>query len=85
MKYLSYAAVVVSFLLGWIGVAVIVRHWMADVFPGEYGDAYRQYGYPSEGNALTNWLDLPGSVLGLPAGIFLAYVCLVILRRKDAK
>ena len=82
MKLISYAALVVSFLAGWIGVAVLVRRWMAEAFPGDFGDAYVQYGYPSERNVLTDWIQLPGSVLGLPAGILLAYLCLVLLRRK---
>ena len=85
MKLISYTSMVVAFLVGWIGVAVLVRHWMAEVFPGDYGDAYVQYGYASERNPLTDWLQLPGSVLGLPAGILLAYLSFVIFKRKDDK
>ncbi len=83
MKALRYATVVVSFLVGWIGVAVLVSRWMAEIFPGDYGDTYRQYGYPSERHALTDWLESPGSVLGLPAGVFLAYASFWILKRAD--
>ena len=85
MKLIGYTAGVVSFLVGWIGVAVFVNQWMAELIPGDYGDAYRQYGYPSEHNVLTDWLELPGSVLGLPAGILLAYLSLVVLKRKGEK
>ena len=85
MKLIGYTAVVVSFLVGWIGVAVFVRGCMAELFPGDYGDAYVQYGYPSERNVLSDWLELPGSALGLPAGMLLAYLCLVLLRSKSDK
>jgi hypothetical protein len=83
MKLIRYTSTLIAFLVGWIGVAVLVRHWMAEAFPGDYGDAYVQYGYASERNVLTDWLQLPGSVLGLPAGIVLAYLSFVILKRND--
>ena len=85
MRLLRYTAVVVSFLVGWIGIAVVVRNWMAELIPGDYGDAYRQYGYPSEHNVLTDWLAFPGSVIGLPGGILLAYLSLVLLKPKGEK
>ncbi len=85
MKLIGYTAVAVSFLVGWIGVALLVRHWMAEVLPGEYGDLYVQYGYASERHVLTDWLELPGSVLGLPVGCLLAYLIAAGLKRNDPK
>ncbi len=83
MKLIGYSAVALSFLVGWIGVAVVVRHWMAEALPGDYGDLYVQYGYPSQRHVLTDWLELPGSVLGLPVGCFLAYMMAAGLKRND--
>lgn len=85
MKLIRYTLMVVAFLIGWIGVAVLVRHWMAEMFPGDYGDAYVRYGYASERHVLTDWLELPGSMLGLPVGGFLAYLMAVVLKRMETK
>jgi hypothetical protein len=85
MKLIRYTAVLVSFLVGWIGVAVLVRHCMTELFPGDYGDLYVQYGYPSEHHVLTDWLELPGSVLGLPVGCLLAYLTAAVLKREEAR
>ncbi len=85
MKLIGYTTVAVSFLAGWIGVALLVRHWLAEVLPGDYGDLYVQYGYASERHVLTDWLELPGSVIGLPVGCLLACLMAAVLKRKDAR
>jgi hypothetical protein len=79
MRRVRYTAIVVSFLVGWIGVAVLVRHWMAELLPGDYGDM------SGERQVLTDWLELPGCVLGLPVGWFLAYVMSAVPKRKRAR
>ncbi len=62
MKLIGHAVVVLSFLVGWIGVGAVVSHCMFNL--GLMGT--------SERHVLTDWIS--GSLLGLPAGIFLAYV-----------
>ncbi len=79
MRLISYTAVAVSFRVGWIGVALLVRHGLAEAIPGDYGDMY------GERHVLTDWLELPGSVLGLPAGCFLAYLVATVLKQMHAR
>ncbi len=74
VKFVAYSATVCAFLVGWIGVALLVRKAMADLLPGDYG----------EPNWLVDWLELPGCVLGLPVGVFLAWLIGGFLKRdKD--
>lgn len=77
MKLIGYTAVVIGFLVGWIGVAILVRRFINETMPGilDYG----------QHNILVDWLTLPGSVLGLPVGYFLAYMMAWGLKRNDPK
>ncbi len=73
MKLIRYTVVVLSFLVGWIGVGVVVSHCMFNLGLTD----------TRERHVLTDWLS--GSLLGLPVGIFLAYVMDAGLKDKYGK
>jgi len=76
MRFLGYGAVVIGFLVGWVGVAVAFRRFWIEVLPDEGSDHY---------NVMVDWLGSPGSVVGLPVGIFVAYVIAAALKSKAAR
>ena len=75
MKFLRYSAVVIAFLVGWIGVAVFIDGFIKELIPEPYADR----------NVLLDWLQSPGSVVGLPVGCLLAYICSESLKRKGER
>ena len=76
MKYLGYSAVVIGFLVGWIGVAIAFRSFWIEILPDEGSDHY---------NVMVDWLMSPGCVVGLPVGIFVAYIIAAALKGKGAR
>jgi hypothetical protein len=76
MKFLGYSAVVIGFLVGWVGVAIAFQRFWIEVLPDEGSDHY---------NVMVAWLMSPGSVVGLPVGIFVAYIIAVALKSKGAR
>ncbi len=73
MKLIRYTVVVLSFLVGGIGVGVVVSDCMFNLGLTD----------TRERHVLTDWLQ--GSLLGLPVGIFLAYVMDAGFKGKDGK
>jgi len=61
MKFFRYIAAFIGFLVGWIGVAILVGLLMARLFPGPGTDH----------NVLGDWRSWPGSLLGVFAGYWL--------------
>ena len=76
MKYLGYSAVVIGFLVGWVGVAIAFRRFWIEMLPDERSDHH---------NVMVDWLVSPGSVVGLPVGIFVAYIIAAALKSKGAR
>jgi len=76
MKYFGYCAVVVGFLFGWIGVAIAFRGFWIEILPDEASNHY---------NGMVDWLGSPGSVVGLPVGIVVAYIIAAILKSRGAR
>ncbi len=75
MKLIGYSAVIVAFFVGWVGAAICVRRFITNLIP----DAY------DSDNVLLDWLELPGSVLGLPVGFLLAYMVAAPLKSKGPR
>jgi hypothetical protein len=76
MKYLGYSAVVIGFLVGWIGVAIAFRSFWIEMLPDEGSEHY---------SVMVDWLGSPGCVLGLPVGMFVAYLIAAALKSKGAR
>ncbi len=76
MKFLGYTAVVVGFLVGWIGVAIAFRRVWIEMLPDEGSEHY---------SVLMDWLGTPGCVLGLPVGILVAYLVAAAVKSKGAR
>ena len=76
MKCLGYSAVVIGFLVGWVGVAIAFRRFWIEMLPDEGSNHY---------NVMVDWLGSPGSVVGLPVGIFVAYIIAAALKSKAVK
>ncbi len=76
MKYLGYSAVVIGFLVGWVGVAIAFRRFWIEMLPDEASNHY---------NVMVDWLGSPGCVVGLPVGIVVAYIIAAVLKSKGAR
>jgi hypothetical protein len=76
MKCLGYSAVVIGFLVGWIGVAIAFRRFWIEMLPDEGSNHY---------NVMVDWLGSPGSIVGLPVGILVAYIIAAALKSKGAR
>jgi hypothetical protein len=75
MKFIRYVAAFVGFLVGWIGVAILVGLLMAALFPGP--GAYH--------NVLGDWRSWPGGILGVLVGYWLFRLLAGVPKRKDAR
>ncbi len=76
LKFLGYSVVVIGFLVGWVGVAIAFRRFWIELLPDEGSNHY---------NVMADWLMSPGSLVGLPVGIIVAYIIASALRSKGAR
>jgi hypothetical protein len=77
MKFVCYSAVVIGFLVGWVGTAIFVDRFIKELIPESYAE--------ETVTVTVGWLQSPGSVLGLPVGGSLAYIIAAVLKRKGAR
>ena len=77
MKAIRYIVGAIGFLLVWLVVAVVIGFLMVSIFPMPEGRAFVGIGL--------GWRSLPGTVLGLLAGVQSFRASVRGPRRKDER
>jgi len=75
MKFIRFTLAFIGFLVGWIGVAILIGLLMSRLFPGTGTDH----------NVFGDWRSWPGGVLGVFVGYWLFQLLAGTQKEKKAR